>query len=63
MTFKETKFVRYLSDSKNELKKVAWPTKNETFKHTLLVIGISLFTAAFLGVLDYVFSKLLSTIL
>ncbi|MFH0988158.1 MAG: preprotein translocase subunit SecE [Parcubacteria group bacterium] len=63
MSFNETKLGRYLVDSKNELKKVAWPTKHETYKHSLLVIGISLFVALFLGVLDMIFSKALSSIL
>ena len=44
------------------MKKVAWPTKKETTKHTLLVIGISLGVAAFLGAFDYLFSELLRII-
>lgn len=59
MSFKETRLVQYLISSKTELKKVTWPTREETTKHTLIVIGISLFTAFFLGVLDFAFSRLL----
>lgn len=44
---------QYVKDSKNELKKVTWPTKKEIKQHTLLVIGISLAVAAFLGIIDY----------
>ncbi|MBI5621902.1 preprotein translocase subunit SecE [Candidatus Falkowbacteria bacterium] len=50
------KIVEYFKESKVELKKVTWPTKKETTKHTALVIGISLVLAAFLGLLDYIFS-------
>jgi len=50
------KITNYLKESKAELKKVTWPTKKEVTKHTLLVIGISLAVAAFLGSLDYLFS-------
>jgi preprotein translocase subunit SecE len=39
------------------MKKVTWPTKKETRNYTLLVIGISIVVAAFLGALDYIFSK------
>jgi len=53
------RLIQYIISSKAELKKVTWPTRKETTKHTLIVIGISLFTAAFLGVLDFVFSKVL----
>lgn len=48
--------VQYLKDSKEELKKVAWPTRKATWKNTWIVIGFSLVFAAFLGVLDYFFN-------
>lgn len=60
MSFKDTRFVQYLISSKAELKKVSWPTRKETTKHTLIVIGISLFVAIFLGVLDIAFARVLS---
>lgn len=50
------KIVNYIKASIEEMKKVTWPTKEETYNYTLLVIGISLFVAFFLGALDYVFS-------
>jgi len=46
----------YIKTSVAELKKVVWPSKRETTQHTLLVIGISLAVAAFLGALDYIFN-------
>ncbi|MBI5076870.1 preprotein translocase subunit SecE [Candidatus Falkowbacteria bacterium] len=63
MNLKETRFVKYLIEAKAELKKVSWPTRAEATKHTLIVIGISLFVAAFLGVLDFAFSKILTLFL
>ena len=42
----------YFRESRDELKKVAWPSRTETRNHTLMVIGISLFVAAFLGLID-----------
>ena len=53
------RFVNYIRDSKQELKKVVWPTKKETTHHTLLVISISLGVAVFLGVIDYILSRVL----
>lgn len=50
------KITNYLQESVAEMKKVTWPTKKETYNYTLLVIGISLGTALFLGVLDYIFT-------
>ncbi len=50
------KIVSYIRESIAEMKKVTWPTKKETYNYTLLVIGISLGAAIFLGILDYLFT-------
>lgn len=47
------KLIRYFIEAKEEMKKVIWPSRRETTNHTLLVIGISLGVAAFLGAIDY----------
>jgi preprotein translocase subunit SecE len=51
------KIIDYLKASIEEMKKVSWPTKKETYNYTLLVIGISLGVALFLGILDIIFSR------
>ena len=48
--------IQYFKDSYNESKKVTWPTKQEITSYTLLVVGVSLTIAAFLGSLDYIFN-------
>ena len=53
------RLVDYIKASIEEMKKVTWPTKKETYNYTLLVIGLSLAIAAFLGALDYIFNWLL----
>jgi len=53
----------YIKDSIEEIKKVTWPTREETKNYTLLVIGMSLVLAAYLGALDYIFNWLLEKIL
>lgn len=45
---------RYVKESREELKKVTWPSKQETTKYSLIVIGISLVVAGFFGGLDWV---------
>lgn len=50
------KLTNYVKESVAEMKKVTWPTKKETYNYTLLVIGISLGVAIFLGILDYLFT-------
>jgi len=53
----------FLQESQQELKRVNWPTKKETVKYTLFVIGLSLIVAAFLGLLDFIFARILSNII
>jgi len=43
-----------------ELKKVNWLGRREVLRYTLIVIGVSLSVALFLGVLDFLFTFLLS---
>ena len=54
------KIITFLKEVKVELKKVNWPTKQETVKYTLIVIGVSFAVAIFLGGLDFIFTWLIS---
>ena len=54
------KIANFFKEVRLELKKVTWPTRQETIRYTLLVIGVSAGVALFLGGLDYLFSFLLS---
>lgn len=49
----------FLSESKQELKRVNWPRKEETIRYTLFVIVFSLGLAALLGILDFIFVQVL----
>lgn len=53
------KLADYIKGTRVELKSVSWPTKKQTINFTLLVIGVSLAVAAFLGFFDAIFSYLL----
>ena len=50
-----SKFSNYITETKEEMKHVSWPTKNQTFLFTILVILISIGVAAYLGFFDYIF--------
>ena len=50
-----TKFVKEVIA---ELKKTTWPTRAETIKLTVIVIAISIFVGAFIGVLDTLFLRI-----
>lgn len=45
----------YFKEVRVEMAKVRWPTKNDTVNYTLVVIGVSIVVAVFLGALDYIF--------
>lgn len=51
----------FFSNVLGELKKVTWPTKNETVNYVIAVIVASVFVAAILGLLDLLFFHLLET--
>ncbi len=48
----------FVKESRAELRKVNWPTREQTIKLTGVVIGMSLAVAIFLGALDYMFEYL-----
>lgn len=57
------KIISFLKETKIEMGKVSWPSKRATTNMTLVVIGISLGVAVFLGGLDFVFSTLLTRLI
>jgi len=50
-----SRLINYLKETRQELKKVNWPSKQDTMRFTILVIAISLAVSAFLGGLDAIF--------
>lgn len=50
------KLSNYISETKDEMKHVSWPTKKQTLMFTILVIFISIAVATYLGLFDYLFS-------
>jgi len=57
------KLINYFKESKAELTKVTWPTKEQAIQSTILVIMISVGTSVFLGVIDYGLNELLTLVL
>jgi preprotein translocase subunit SecE len=52
-----TQFIR---EVQTELRKVTWPTREETMKLTVTVIAISVLVGAFIGGLDALLVKITS---
>ena len=53
---------RYLRDSRSELRKVNWPTREQTTNLTVVVCVVCVVIALFLGGIDYVFAQLVSAL-
>ena len=54
---------RYLRETRGEIKKVTWPTREESWRLTAIVIGVSIAFALFLWVFDTVFSNSLQFVI
>ena len=59
--FRELK--TFFSEVKSELKKVTWPSRNEVYSTTIVVILTTIFFGFYLWGLDLAFSRVLSQVL
>ncbi|MFH2105477.1 MAG: preprotein translocase subunit SecE [Parcubacteria group bacterium] len=59
----DNRVVNYIKEAKEELSKVVWPSRAELIRHTLIVVGVSLAVAFFLGVFDFVFGRVLERLI
>lgn len=50
------KLAEYIKETRGEMKHVNWPTKSQAVNYTLLVVVLSVVTAAILALADFVFS-------
>jgi preprotein translocase subunit SecE len=57
------KIGNFISEVTVELKKVSWPTKNELIGSTIVVIISVALMAIFIGVCDFIFSKVVHLII
>lgn len=53
----------FLKETREELKKVTWPTQQEVVRLTAIVVIVSLLVGFFIGALDFVFTKGVETII
>jgi preprotein translocase subunit SecE len=53
---KENALVRYFKETRVEVKRVRWPTREETWRLTKIVLAVTLSMALFLWLMDVLFS-------
>ena len=57
------KAIQFLSEVKNEVNKVTWPSRKEAMGGTAVVLLVVLIMAIFLGLVDLLLSKIIAAIL
>mgnify|MGYP003816525835 CR=1 FL=1 len=53
------KLTNFFKEVGSEIKKITWPTRQETIKYTLIVIGVSVIVAIILGGFDFILVRLM----
>jgi preprotein translocase subunit SecE len=57
------RLLQYFREVMQELKKVSWPTKEQTYNLTFLVVIVTVAAALYIGGLDYIFAQLMGAVL
>lgn len=55
--------MKYILEVIEEFKKVQWPSRKQTFRLTVYVIGVSLVVSLYVSILDIGYKELLSKVL
>ena len=53
---KDNFIIKYFKETRAELRKVNWPSRQEALNLTLIVVAFTVFMAALLGIIDYIFA-------
>jgi preprotein translocase subunit SecE len=60
---KENRVMRYLRETRAELRKVVWPTRDEAINLTLIVVVTIIVMSVFFGTVDYLLAQLVGFLL
>jgi preprotein translocase subunit SecE len=55
--------VKYIKETRAELRKVTWPTREEAKNLTLIIVAVAVAMAIFLGTLDYIFQVVVAGVI
>ncbi len=55
---KENRIAQYIRETRAELRKVVWPTREEATNLTIIVVATIVAMSAFFGVIDYLLTAL-----
>ena len=55
---KENRLTQYFRETRAELRKVVWPTRQEALNLTIIVVGTVVVMSIFFGAIDYLLTTL-----
>ena len=55
---KENRLTQYFRETRAELRKVVWPTRQEALNLTIIVVGTVVAMSIFFGAIDYLLTTL-----
>ena len=55
--------IQYLTEVRQELARVTWPTRQQTIQKTTIVVAASVAVGTFIGVLDFAFTRLMTLLI
>ena len=55
--------IKYFYETRAELRKVTWPTRDETKNLTIIIVIVTVVMAIFLGLLDYIFQVVVAGVI
>jgi preprotein translocase subunit SecE len=55
--------VKYLTEVRQELQRVSWPSREQTLQKTTLVIAVSVAVGLYIGLLDFIFTRVMSVVI
>jgi preprotein translocase subunit SecE len=59
----ENAIQRFFRETMGELRKVSWPTRQEATNLTIIVLIVIIAMSSFLGVLDFIYTRIFSLVL
>lgn len=57
-TLRENRLTQYLRETRAELRKVVWPTRQEAIRLTIIVVSTIVVMSIFFGAIDYLLTAL-----
>lgn len=62
-TLKDNRLTRYFREVRAEVRKVTWPSRQEVFRLSAIVLVVLVIMSVFMALLDWGFSRLMQAII